>query len=529
MSANLLRIFLALMSGFLLGISFPSSEIPAACWISLIPLLLALRDASPRRAFFLAWLTGFCFFSYIYQWGFIFGTHVFLALALWQGFYIGLWGVLACRFLGGSASPARRIFIPALLWVCYEYLKAQGPLGTNWGALAYSQYRCISIIQVAGISGIYGISFLIALVNSALAEVVHSVFMILRKERGAGALSRLKTLLLSKGTLRIALGITAAAYLLIISYGNYIIARDAARREKYARIRITIAQPDMDMCMKWDKNLLDWTLTNLEALTRRGIKEGGKLIFWPETSIPTFLSHNPQVRDRLLKFCFTEGAYLLGGAPSMGADGKNYNSVFLFSPYESILGIYSKRHLVPFGEYLPFEKHLRKYQLFDRVQNFSPGRQWTLFRSPWAQFAVLICFESDFPAIARANIRNGAQFLAVVTNDAWFERSAAARHHIGWDVFRAVENHSNIIQSANTGICAFIDFNGKIYRETPIFTRTEITDEIVLAPVGTFYTCCGDLFAYICLIFTLILILREPWGAFRTEKKTKKGRTKQRV
>jgi len=181
---------------------------------------------------------------------------------------------------------------------------------------------------------------------------------------------------------------------------------------------------------------------------------------------------------------------------------------------------YDKRRLVPFSENLPFNRYLRTFSPFNRFSALLPGASWKTFTTPMVKFGVLICFESDFPYIARLNTRQGAQFLAVLTNDAWFERSPAAAHHLSWSVFRAIENQTNIVQSANTGISAFIDYNGRIRRSTEIFNRTVLTGEITLQPAGTLYTRASDYFPILCILAAAI-----PWLAARVrrnrgEKKT---------
>ncbi|MGV8120869.1 MAG: apolipoprotein N-acyltransferase [Candidatus Xenobiia bacterium LiM19] len=299
--------------------------------------------------------------------------------------------------------------------------------------------------------------------------------------------------------------------ILCICWGFGRISSDCSMEKHYPCLRISTVQPSLDMCLQGDASVQRMTLATLEELTSRGQAEGGTLFLWPEASVPTYIPNNIEVTKRICNFAAERRIYLLTGAPYMGRDAHIYNEAYLISPQGNIVGGYAKRRLVPFSENLPFSGYLRKYHPFNKFSDVKPGNAWKTFATPMARFGALICFESDFPYIARLNIRQGAQFLAVLANDAWFERSSAASHHLSWGVFRALENHINVVQSANTGISAFIDYNGRIKSSTEICTRTVLTDEIVLQPAGTVYTCAGDYFPILCLLAASIPWLTARW------------------
>jgi len=532
------------MSGFLLGLAFPYSGMYGLAWIALVPLILSLCETKPGFGLLLGWLAGFSFFGTIYNWGFIFGVHVWLAISLWQGSYMGILGLITAWALKeeGRRRSFRGILLPAFLWVSYEVIRGSGPLALNWGSLAYSQYRFLWLIQIAGLIGMYGISFIIALVNSAAAAAVQIVLdraaENIREGRKAfsGMISEFmkdRPLIMSSA---LALSLVAFSFL----WSAVTISRDRAAEGHYRSIAISIVQPSMDMCLKWDRTMLERTVDLLRNLSGKGRSEGGELIVWPETSVPTHLPQNQPVMAQIANLSRSIGAYILAGAPQAGEEGTSYNTAFLFSPGGTLSGEYRKVHVVPFGEYLPFSRYLRKYSVFDRVQDVSPGDGWKVFNTAMGRFSVLICFESDFGSVARANIRKGASFLVVITNDAWFERSSAALHHVGWGVLRAVENHTNVVQSANTGVSAFIDYNGRISRATEIYTRGQITDRIRLAPAGTIHTWLGDIPIYALMAYTLFLlgkirmerrssISNQSSGISRNRKRRKKGSATEKV
>jgi len=501
MKQSLAQLCLALLSGLLLGISFPESSLYPCAWIALVPLFMALTGCSSRRAFLLSWAAGFCYFGIIFQWGLIFGFSVWLAICLLMGFYTGICGAVTAPFLS-SGKSAVRIICPALVWVSYEYIRSIGPLGLNWGSISYSQYTFLPLIQIVSITGMYGITFMIVFFNTAVNEAVMT--LLLRREAGQGnhRLGRASVI-----------SIVIAILLPIVSicWGFGRISSDRSKEKHYPSLRISTIQPSLDMCLQCDASVQRMTLATLEELTSRGQAEGGTLFLWPEASVPTYFPNNIQVTKRICNFAAQRRIYLLAGAPYMGRDAHIYNEAYLISPQGTIVEGYAKRRLVPFSENLPFSRYLRKYHPFNKFSDVEPGNAWKTFATPMARFGALICFESDFPYIARLNIRQGAQFLAVLANDAWFERSSAASHHLSWGVFRALENHANVVQSANTGISAFIDYNGRIRSSTEIYTRTVLTDEIVLQPAGTLYTCAGDYFPILCLLAVSIPWITARW------------------
>jgi apolipoprotein N-acyltransferase len=193
-------------------------------------------------------------------------------------------------------------------------------------------------------------------------------------------------------------------------------------------------------------------------------------------------------------------------------------------------------HLVPFGEYLPFERLLSFVERFSRrpIGDFTAGADYTVFgffvsrasavknvrmrtmkRVP---FSCLICFEDIFPELARRFVAGGALFLANMTNDAWFGRSGAPYEHAQASVFRAIENRVNVVRAANTGVSCFIDQKGDITARAgspgaDIFVEGTVTREIVLSKTRTLYNTYGDVFAYICAALALCGIVLRPKAA----------------
>ena len=226
---------------------------------------------------------------------------------------------------------------------------------------------------------------------------------------------------------------------------------------------------------------------------------------------------------------------LLFGSPVLRhfSSGRPYllNSAYLLSPDGVILGRYDKRHLVPFGEYIPLRPALFFLEkLVEGIGDFEAGTVPTVLDLPIrsgadgnsVKFGVVICYEVIFPHLVREFTANGAQLMVTITNDAWFGQSAAPFQHFGMVVLRAVENRVAFARSANTGISGFIDPQGRILHATSIFTEEVVTGRIPVGRVRTFYTQQGDVFAYGCVIITGLFLL-----VARLQRKVGTGAQKQ--
>jgi apolipoprotein N-acyltransferase len=210
------------------------------------------------------------------------------------------------------------------------------------------------------------------------------------------------------------------------------------------------------------------------------------------------------------------GIPMLIGSPDKGEDGLLYNSAFLVRPDGTIAGRYDKRHLVPFGEYVPLE-HVFFFleKLVTGIGDFGRGRVATVFTEAGRRFSVMICYEVIFPAEVREFAQAGAAFLINITNDAWFGQSGAPYQHLAMAAMRAVENGSYLVRAANTGVSAVIEPSGAIAVQTPIFVEGAIVGTI-RARVGTTpYTRYGNVVAWACVIFSVAYVsalFRRPRG-----------------
>jgi apolipoprotein N-acyltransferase len=240
-------------------------------------------------------------------------------------------------------------------------------------------------------------------------------------------------------------------------------------------------------------------------------KEKPDLIIWPETATPFFFQDEKEYQPIVLGIPQKAKAFLLFGTPFYRIERgqvNHYNSAFLVSASGGLVGRYDKVHLVPFGEYVPLQEILFFVgsSLGEGIGNFKSGGKIINFSIPQGKFGVLICFEIIFPDLCRKFVKNGANFLVTITNDAWFGKTSAPYQHLSIAAFRAVENRVYISRAANTGISGIIDPKGKILKQGDIFTEEAINGVIHMSQTKTFYTLYGDVFGWICSGLSIIFL-----------------------
>ncbi len=512
------QIMLASASGLLYPLCFPDFNVGALAWIVLLPLHFAIAGARPRRAFWIGWLAGLIVFVGTMFWVVtamhLYGKMPLLAsyavmilLTTYLGLYIALYA-LAVAWLRKTLLPFA-FFTAPFIWVTLELLRTHLLSGLPWALLGYSQYQWLLAIQIADLTGVYGVSFLVVLVNATLAEVG---LWIVHRPRQAGSVPWLSATAATLGMV------------LTLLYGQAQLnaspdAASASARDSDRSISVGLVQPNIDQARKWDAAFRRETLDRYARLTAQAA-EGSALVIWPEAATPFLFEQEPPYRLEVMALARAHNVPLLFGTPALRRfpNERPYllNSAYLLSPDGVILDRYDKRHLVPFGEYIPLRPVLFFLdKLVEGIGDFEAGTVSTVLALPigsgadrnTVKFGVVICYEVIFPNLVREFVANGAQFMVTITNDAWFGKSAAAFQHFGMVVLRAVENRVAFARSANTGISGFIDSQGRILHATPIFTEEVVTGRIPVGRVRTFYTQQGDVFAYGCVIITGLFLL----------------------
>jgi apolipoprotein N-acyltransferase len=492
-----LRFSLAAGSGVLCAAAFPPWDAGPVAWVGLVPLLLGLEGATPRQAAWLGYTSGLCFYLGTIWWVVnTMTTYGRMPLPLSLVALLLLCGILAgytAAFTWLLSAGRRRLRLPggilppvaAGLWTALELLRTYLFSGFPWALLGYSQYQQPTIRLLASAVGVYGISALLLLVNGTLAD------LLARSWRPSAGRSRWRGAWLP-------VGVTSLALIGTLGYARGIWQDPTGG----AAVRVGLLQGNIDQSLKWNRSYQTATLDIYERLARRVAEEGPALIIWPETALPFFLRREAELGSRVRRFITGVGIPTLTGSPDLGEDGLVYNAAFFLGGDGEIRGRYSKRHLVPFGEYVPLQPILFFVdKLAVGIGDFGRGRVATVFPLDGVRFSVMICYEVIFPGEVREFVQNGASLLVNITNDAWFGRSGAPYQHLAMAAMRAVENGTYLVRAANTGVTAVIAPTGEILAQTEIFTEASLLGVIRPRERETIYTRYGDVLAWLCVVF----------------------------
>jgi apolipoprotein N-acyltransferase len=508
-----------LLSGAALSAAFPSYDKPFLAWVAFVPLFCVLARCRPTAAFALCFVWGVAFYTGIFIWLFDLPQYNILHHAL-LGVYLcpltGLFGWIFC-FLFRRVGPGAALSAAPFTWVAHEYLRSNFYfLSLPWALLGHSQYQNPTVIQMAEFTGVFGISFWIMTVNSALTAIV----VLLAKEQAGSAVGLFS---------RRAAGWVAAVAAMSVGltvYGRIQLAQEPTGRE----FKISVIQPSIDQEEKWDPKKAAEIMRILSDLTDTAAKEKPDIVVWPETATPKSISMDRKLYEQVRGIAESAGVPLLFGSAQLAkfkvgeADSARYkNSAYLVPPARSDDRVqhYEKIRLLPFGEYLPHADHIPWNRLYvPDVQGYVPGSEYVVFRQGPAIFGVPICWENIFAEDSRRFVQEGARFLVNITNEAWFGNSAAPYQFLSMNVFRAVENRVYVVRCANTGVSGFIDPQGRVVSRVAdtsgveIGTRGFITDTVRLSGANTFFTRNGDLFARVCSavsVFMLAALIPSAW------------------
>ena len=466
--------------------------------------MFTLDGQRPREAFGWAFLCGLLFFGATLFWFFHLTkwfSYIAAVGALLLFFYLALYfGLFAFGYVLFSRHRlSQRLVIQPSVWVVLEYIRGHLFTGFDWASLGHSQYGNLCLIQIADITGVYGVSFILVMGNIFIKEMI--------------PLWERKPSLQKKAKLVLILSMLVI-FSSVLGYGAYHLRQAQKQGQENTTIPVAVIQVNIPQEDKWDLRAWQGIMDSYLAISEQAAKQRPALLVWPETSYPAYLWENKAYFEKLQAFVRKIKIPLLFGAVLKEGE-VYYNAAFLLSEEGEVVEIYRKIHLVPFGEYLPLRSMIPFLDHLVDIGDFTAGKKWTTFSFPVAPagqrrtgiFSVLICFEDTVARLSRQFVGRGAQLLVNITNDAWFGDTHAPWMHLQSSVFRTIENRRDLARAANTGVSCFIDRWGRIRKyvqegEGGKAKKTYISG-YAIAPVEfndqiTFYTKFGDIFAILC-------------------------------
>lgn len=428
---------LSVFSTILLILAFPNFNLSFLAFVGFVPLFFAIRNNPPKKVFWISYFCGFLFYLGTLYWLYYVTGLGLIVLCLYLALYFGIFGFIINR-LTFYISHFTLLFIP-FIWMALEWIQSHLFSGFGWVLLGYSQYKNIELIQIADFAGVYGVSFVIMTINVAIYKLF--------KKSGRALLLIILVLAI------------------VIGYGRIRVNEGNNGRTE---IKLSVIQGNIPQELKWDPDAAQSNLDSYINLTRQAAFDNPDLIIWPETSFPGYFVGDKEMTDQVLQLARKISVPLLVGT-NTEKGMEVFNSAVLISERGKIIDQYDKIHLVPFGEYVPFSRKIPVLRnlVLGELGEFTQGEEYRVFTlnplTKDVKFATLICFEDIFPKMSKRFVQNGAQFLVVITNDAWYGKSNAPYQHVACSVFRAIENRVPVVRCANTGYSCFIDSRGRIY------------------------------------------------------------------
>jgi apolipoprotein N-acyltransferase len=475
----------AMLSVGLVTLCFPVASLGPISFLALAPLFVAvLRHRPGRRDAFRA--------------GFLMGSTCFVTMLWWivklipsadvtipwlmtpalllLVLYLSLYPAFHLLVLAAVTRWRRGAFVLAApaVWAAFEVARSRGELAFPWGVIGYSLSDHPALIQTAEIWGVYGLSFLVVLVNALVATAALSGGP--RARAGGGLLA----------------GVVAAAILL---QGGARV--DGERARPGERLRVAIAQPNIDLAIKWKPEFADSSFNQIERQSILAREAGAGLVVFPETCAPMYIENAPREKARLQGLAQALQMPIYLGFLDHRHDGPGralniYNSSGVFRS-DGAVEKYDKRHLLPFGEALPLSTRLRWLRKVQFGQaNFEPGPPRAPLDTGPARITPLICFESVFPELCRDGVRDGSELFVNITNDGWFGDTPGPYQHAQMSILRAVEFRRYLVRSANSGVSMVVSPAGEVTHRIGLYEEAVLTVDVALLSGETWYARHGD-------------------------------------
>ena len=512
---GIIKYIFLIASGVLTGLTLVFTRLGFLEWVSIVPAAAVIIQLASDKAvkyktiykcgfvyFMSFYMTGFHWFVALYPLSFISGmtngVAAFIVIFAWVG--LSLLQAIASSFVPVIIALAARrplcqrykLIVPlcaGAVYAVFEWLQTLTWAGVPWSRLAIGQTELSAMIKSASLFGSYFITFIIVAVNFYLALAWISE---------------------SKQQKRICASLGAIIIAVNASVGGVLIVADENNGEPITSAAI---QPNISSHEKWSGSLYDIKLA-LETHAMSAAEEGAELIVFSETVYPYELLNSETSRDFFSELAVKCDATLVVGCFTSDEEGE-YNSLIFIEPNGAISEtVYSKRHLVPFGEYVPLRKLVMTIvpplaELSMLGEDLSEGKDAAIFDGEIGAIGGLICFDSIYETLALESVRSGAEIISLSTNDSWFLDSAGVKMHNAQAKLRAVECGRYIVRSANTGISSVIDHNGNTLDEKEALVDGYVIADIYPRNNRTLYSYIGNVVVLLSAAFVVWLIFAK--------------------
>ena len=477
---------LAIFGGAITGIAYQPWHLGFLAWVGLIPLLhiWLIHDTNENARY--GYIFGMTYNCIAFYWiGVNSGASFWVALLslIAAVLHLGIYWAAAGWIFGKVKACGNGLAIFPFLIVSMEWIRSFGALGFPWGNMALTQLDFLNMIQIMEITGTYGVTLWIILVNVILYILIQN-FEFNKK-----------------------LGYILGILLFIIWLsGN---SRKKEFNDSFTNMDVAVLQPNIDPNAKWEYKKRAKTITYMDSLHNIAINLNPDLILFPETALPAYLRLDHHVRSQIQSKVDSSGIPVLTGTVdrTKSPEGKKeyFNSSMFLTPNRKYI-LYNKLHLVPFAEYIPLSDQFPSLKMLNFGQgNFTHGSEYTVFEWKDIKFSNLICYESSIPEVVREFIQEGIDMVTIQTNDGWLGKSAGPYQHYDVARIRAIENRVPVVRSANTGISGLILANGISIKEQSLGEMAVFKVTVPLGDTGSFYSQNGDVFALICFVIFLFL------------------------
>ncbi len=461
----------AVATGLVLAASRPGFDFGWLAFVGLVPLLWALKGVRPRVAFSLGLIAGFVYYAIVVSWAWYFGA---IAIVPFAGVLALYWGGACALIALMNPRGWLRPFAIASAWVVGEAAVSRWPLGGfSWGELGYAMHNIPPMRSLAALGGVALVSFVVVLINALIAETMGAPLAAVL--RGSSIL----------GVVVVGTAVWFAAW---------------PRLESSGTMRIAMLQGNDINRDLTPQEMAAFTLPLRHFALADQLTGRYDLIVFPESAFHPEYVNDPRITERLISYARQHSAVVLGNGVAEAGNGKVFNRNVLYDGTGRLLGTYEKRHLVPFGEWVPWRAELQSLisELKRIPRDFTPGHQRGIFTIASHRIATVICFESAFGPLVRDRAEQGAELIVVSTNNRSYRRSANSEQHVALDQLRAAETGRSVLHASVSGITAVIDDRGRITRSTQLFHNEAVTTMAVTRHGATVYMRIGDSFALLC-------------------------------